>query len=238
MIRLPGEIPGLALLEVSYELACEILDQDRPSCPSPGLLVDGTRAAVAYRTSVESVDVVGTVRVTRAYPAEAVVLRSDNDDDWGEGSVAVRPEHDPGRRGLWVLGDRVRIAPTPAYALQTHSGVPWLHLADADVAEALASGVTAQTVWEYLRLQRPLDGVYARAPEWAGEWIDDLAGELQASVDKTLREVLQAWDEDPDAQAPGPYRDHLVDLANHSHPRMIQRIWATYRPGPELPERM
>jgi hypothetical protein len=221
------------LLEVSFELAREILEEDRPTCPAPGHVDEDTRAALAYRISPEHVEVVGMVRVARSYPSSAVVLAGGDEI---EGTIAVPHWHDPGHQGLWVLSDRVAL-PSAKAAVRRARRVTWLASADSDLAEARASGVTAQTVWEYLRLQRPLDSVYARAPEWSRGWIDELASELQASVDMTLNEVLQAWEEDPDGQVPGPYREHVADLANESHPRMVQRVWATYRPGPELPQR-
>jgi hypothetical protein len=138
-----------------------------------------------------------------------------------------------GRRWVWALSDRQHLRPIPCKGRQGVHAVP---LEVSDLVEARLCRVTAQTIWEHLRVGMSLERVLTKLPEWAHPWCDAVAADLQASFTRMAGEVAElatAGD-----TSPGPYQAHVEDALAGNTARMAQRLWAQLHPSPEIPVRV
>lgn len=222
--------------EVDRHVATEVAVMERSSIPGDGPIEAGETIVIGCATpsgtTATAVAIVGA-----CWPPTAVEV-SEGLPGWtAQGEVGlVCAEEDPAHAWLWGL---TQITPIPLVRVETLGSRLRRHRplkqASSDLAEGLACGVTAVSIWDYLRVGRSVQGVLERIPPWALPWAQGLANELEASAELELSEVMELVGAADDG--PGPYQSHVRDVLSGNHGRMLQRIWARLRPSAEIPQR-
>lgn len=204
------------------------------------LLIRGEQLAWPYR--IPSGHALAVTSFAGAWPVEQVrftdVDRWRVDEETGElllpRAEFLLGDYGPGRWAL-PMTRATRFSPVLIPPLPTTQGVYALPEETTDRIEGLLSGVTSETIWEYMRSAQALEALLERLPAWAEPWATRHAGNMSAQFDRMADEIEQLA---AAGETTHPiYGAALEALLAGDEARGAQHLWAHVKYPFERPQR-